>query len=102
MIKEHKEALVERIKSSILEKKTDAVEKVVKATDSLTEQLSKLQALVREYKKAKKDKLALPASIKKISKEIKMLKKSLKKDWKAWRRFSKSIMRLKIVRSHAA
>ncbi|MCH9621409.1 MAG: hypothetical protein S4CHLAM20_08290 [Chlamydiia bacterium] len=101
MLKEHKEALVERIKNSFLEKKADTEEKVIKATDALTEKLSELQTLIKEYKKAKKDKLTHPA-LKKISREIKTLKKSFKKDWKRWRRFSRSIMRLKVKTPQAA
>lgn len=102
MIKEHKEALVERIKHSFLEKKNEAEEKVNKVTDTLTEKLLELQKLVKEYKKAKKEKLVLPTSLKTLSREIKRRKKSFKRDWKEWRRFSKSIMRLKVKTPQAA
>jgi len=96
MLKEHKEALVQRIKNSIIEKKHEAEEKVNKVTDSLAEKLNRLQVLVKEYTDAKKDKLVMPDGLKRLSAEVKNAKKSLKKDWKQWRRFSKSIMRLKV------
>ncbi len=96
MLKEHKEALVQRIKNSIIEKKHEAEEKVNKVTDSLAEKLNQLQTLVKEYTEAKKSKLVMPESLKRLSSEVKNAKKSLKKDWKQWRRFSKSIMRLKV------
>lgn len=96
MLKEHKEALVQRIKNSIIEKKQEAEEKVNKVTDSLAEKLNRLQVLVKEYTDAKKDKLVMPEGLRRLSAEVKNAKKSLKKDWKQWRRFSKSIMRLKV------
>jgi len=96
MLKEHKEALVQRIKNSIIEKKHEAEEKVNKVTDSLAEKLNRLQVLVKEYTDAKKDKMVMPEGLKRLSAEVKNAKKSLKKDWKQWRRFSKSIMRLKV------
>ena len=67
-----------------------------KVTDSLAEKLNQLQTLVKEYTEAKKSKLVMPESLKRLSSEVKNAKKSLKKDWKQWRRFSKSIMRLKV------
>ncbi len=96
MLKEHKEALIDRIKNSLIEKKDAAEEKVNKFTESLSEKLANLQALAKELKDAKHDKLTLPASVKKLSADIKMLKKSLRKDWREWRRFSKSIMKVKV------
>jgi stearoyl-CoA desaturase (delta-9 desaturase) len=100
MIKEHKEALQERIKLSFLEKKTEAIDKVTKVTDSLGEKLTNLQAILKQYKDAKKDKIVSSTeNIKRLGREVKALKKSFKKDWKEWRRFSKSIMRLKVQKA---
>jgi stearoyl-CoA desaturase (delta-9 desaturase) len=96
MLKEHKEALIDRIKNSFIEKKDAAEEKVNKFTEGLSEKLANLQALAKELKDAKHDKLTMPASVKKLSSDIKRLKKSLRKDWREWRRFSKSIMKVKV------
>jgi stearoyl-CoA desaturase (delta-9 desaturase) len=96
MLKEHKEALIERITNSFMEKKTEAQEKAAEFTESISEKMTKLSKLAKEYKEAKKNALVMPAGIKKLSLEIKSLKKSLKTDWREWRRFSKSIMRLKL------
>lgn len=95
MLKEHKRALLDKIKESLLERKQDAEEKVNKVTGDLAEKVLKLQTLVKEYREAKKGSITLPKSVKNLSREIKDLKKSLKKDWREWKRFSKSIMRLK-------
>lgn len=95
MLKEHKEALHKRIKNSIIEKKQEATDRVNNVTDALSEKLTRLQSLVKEYKNAKRQAL-MPDGVKNLSNEIKALKKSLKRDWKEWRKFSKSIMRLKL------
>jgi stearoyl-CoA desaturase (delta-9 desaturase) len=95
MLKEHKEALIDKIKHSIIDKKEVVEEKVHKFTDSLSEKLSHLQSLIKELKEAKNDALKMPESVKKLSMELKELKKSFRKDWKEWKRFSKSIMKLK-------
>lgn len=95
MIKEHKEALIKKLKRSIIEKREEAEQTVHQVCDSLIQKISNLQDLVKKHKKASKDALTLPESLQNLSREIKELKKSLRKDWKNWKRFTKNIMKMK-------
>jgi 3-hydroxyacyl-CoA dehydrogenase len=70
-LKEHKEALIERITNSFMEKKAETQEKAAEFTESISEKMAKLSKLAKEYKEAKKNALVIPAAIKKLSLEIK-------------------------------
>lgn len=94
MIQEHKRALLEKLASSFTTKKGEFEAKVSLYTDSLIEKLSTMQDLIKQYKATKQDKAAIPASIKSLAKEITNLRKTLKRDWKLFRKLSKTVMRL--------
>jgi len=94
MIKIHKNALLDKLKNSLTNKKGELEEKVTYYTDSLTRKINQMNTLIREYKKTKMDSTQLPDTLKKLSLEMAHLKKSLKHEWRAWKRFSRSVMKL--------
>jgi stearoyl-CoA desaturase (delta-9 desaturase) len=93
MIKEHKRALLEKLHETFTEKREDLEEKVAYFTDTLIQKLSRLNTLIQQYKSSKKlaDK---PDYVKDLMNEIAELKKSLRKEWRAWKDFSKFVMNL--------
>ena len=93
MIKEHKRALLEKLTETFSEKREDLEQKVTYFTETLIEKLSKLNALVAQYKTYKKSREKTD-HINDLLNEITLLKKSLKHEWRAWKQFSKFIMTL--------
>jgi stearoyl-CoA desaturase (delta-9 desaturase) len=93
MIKEHKRALLEKLKETFAEKREDLELKVSAITDELIEKVSKLNTLLQEYKKSKKLDTQ-KEKLKELMREISELKKSLKQEWREWKQFSKFIMKL--------
>jgi stearoyl-CoA desaturase (delta-9 desaturase) len=91
MIKEHKRALLEKIKESFTEKREELEEKVSYFTENLIDNLAKLNALIQQYKTSKKLRMH-SESLKDLLNEISTLKKNLKREWRAWKEFSKFIM----------
>ncbi len=91
MIKEHKRALLEKIKESFTEKREDLEEKVAYFTENLIDNLTKLNALIQKYKTSKKLRIH-SESLKDLLNEISALKKNLRNEWRAWKEFSKFIM----------
>lgn len=96
MIKEHKRALLEKIKESFAEKREDLEEKVSYFTENLISKIAKLNTLVQEYKTSKKLKLQSD-TLKDLLQEISLLKKNLKSEWRAWKELSAFIMTLKPI-----
>jgi stearoyl-CoA desaturase (delta-9 desaturase) len=96
MIKEHKRALLEKIKESFVEKREDLEERVSFFTENLISKIAKLNTLVQEYKTSKKLRLQSD-SLKDLLNEIAILKKNLKTEWRAWKDFSAFIMTLKPI-----
>lgn len=92
MIEEHKKALLEKLTHSFTHKKEEFEAKITLFTESLTNKLSEMQQLVTQYKASLKDEHAAPQTLKK---DINYLRKALKREWRAWRHFSKRVMRLK-------
>jgi stearoyl-CoA desaturase (delta-9 desaturase) len=93
MIKEHKRALLEKLKETFAEKREDLESKVSAITDDLIAKVSKLNTLLQEYKKSKKLDTQ-KERLKELMGEISELKKSLKQEWREWKQFSKFIMKL--------
>jgi stearoyl-CoA desaturase (delta-9 desaturase) len=93
MIKEHKRALIEKIKETYTEKREDLENKVSLITDDLISKVSQLNTLLQEYKKFKKLDVQ-KEKVRELLLEITSLKRSLKQEWKEWKQFSKFIMKL--------
>lgn len=95
MIQEHKRALIEKLKTSLTNKREELEETAALYAESLTTKLNKMQELINQYKASKTDKAVVPSSITLLTREISHLRRSLRKEWRSWKRFSKSVMRLK-------
>lgn len=91
MIQVHKDALLDKLKNSLTHKKTEFEQAITSYAENLTRKMREMHALIRQYKQTKHDKLQL----KKLSAEMAKLKKSLKQEWRSWKRFSRSVMKLK-------
>ncbi len=100
MIEEHKKALLDKLATSFAHKKEDLEAKVSLFTESLTAKLSQMQELVNQYKASKATPGEnIPSSLNILHREINHLKKALKREWRAWRHFSKRVMRLKTTQT---
>lgn len=95
MIQVHKEALLDKLKNSLTNKKSEFEAKITIYAENLTGKMKEMNNLIRQYKQTKKDAAHLPETLKKLSKEMHKLRKSLKQEWRNWKRFSRSVMRLK-------
>ena len=95
MLQEHKEKLLEKLTNSLSTKRDELEEKVVEFTDSLAETLKSYQNALAKYRASRKDFGRFTKHIRPLSKELSKLKRTVKKELRAWRKLSKSVMRLK-------
>lgn len=95
MVQEHKKKLLEKVTASISHSKEELEERVIEITDSLSDKLGKLQKLLSEYRASKKKPGAIKKHVKPLARDISKLKRSLKREMRQWRKFSKTVMRLK-------
>lgn len=94
MIKLHQHALLEKIEQSFIARKDDLIKKANDFADSLTLKLREMHKLIEAYKASKKTPVQ-PSYIEKMRGDLDSLQRSLKREWKEWKQFSKSIMKLK-------
>lgn len=96
MVNERKNELKEKIAQCWFLNKKNLEEKIEKISDDLTQHLSEIYKLLREYRNCKKN----DPQLLKLKQKIKTLQRDFKNEWKAWKRFSKTIIHLKPLSIH--
>lgn len=92
MVSEHKNVLLEKVKSSYASHKEILENKVLAISENLTAKLAQMQALLEKAKK-------IPRKDQEIVLQIRSLKKSLKEEWKEWKQIVKTISKTKAIKA---
>ena len=93
LLMEDKKLLLEQLKDVGISKKEEITNFISNRADSLRDKLTKMQTMMREYQRMKKEKREKALKSKKKD-DIKSLKKSIQRDFKLWSELCKYVLKL--------
>jgi len=85
-----KKMLLDHMKKIVHDKKIELEQKIHQLSNQLSERMTKINMLIREYQAKKKEK----ANVKPLRSEIKVLKKNIRRDWGEWIKLSRAVLSL--------
>lgn len=85
-----KDMLLDHMKEIVHDKKIELEKKIHQLSNQLSERMTKINMLIREYKAKKKEK----ANVKPLRSEIKVLKKNIRRELGEWIKLSRTVLSL--------